>query len=141
MDWYIPGTHHFFPFSNLVQAAPTGFEEYYVDPPVTPDEHTIEQELYSSSHGFSQRIETAIQRYKARRNLDSERKDLFDKYMVYGGVDTGPKMFSGGLDSLTLEGSTAAEIIAITATNFVSANKEESDDYVVDFDGCAKGFL
>ena len=60
--------------------------------------------------------------------------------MVYGGVDTGPKMF-GGLDQRTLEGSSAAEITALTATIWVGENREESDGFVVDFDGCAKGFL
>ena len=127
--------------SKIIQANPTGFEEYYVDPPVTPEEYNIEQDLYSSSRSFSHRIETAIQRYKAKRNFDSERKDLFDKYMVFGGVDAGPKMFTGGLDSLTLEGSSSAEITALTATNFVGDHMEEPDGFVVDFDGCAKGFL
>ena len=42
------------------------------------------------------RIETAIQRYAAKRNMDSTRKNVFDKYLVHGGIEAGPKMFSGG---------------------------------------------
>ena len=75
--------------------------------------------------------------------MNSERKDLFDKYLVYGGVDAGPKMFSGGLDTQTLEESNAAEITTLTATNFVSGDMDDVDSsgHVVDFDGCVKGFL
>lgn len=85
----------------------------------------------------------AIQRYKAKRNFDSERKDLFDKYMAYGGIDTGPKMFSGGLDANMLAERTAAEIATMTATNFVGADKdrEGGSKFVIDFDGVVKGFL
>ena len=85
----------------------------------------------------------AIQRYKAKRNFDSERKDLFDKYMGYGGIDTGPKMFSGGLDAKLLADKNAAEIATMAATNFVGADKDNEGDskFVVDFDGVVKGFL
>ena len=123
-----------------MQTAPTGFEEYYVDAPITLDEYEVERGIYHPGRPFTERIQSAIQRYKAKRNLDSERKDLFDKYMVYGGVDTGPKMFGGGLDSRTLEEATAADITAFTATNYVSDDKEGTE-YVVDFDGCVKGFM
>ena len=44
----------------------------------------------------SRRIETAIQRYAAKRNMNSIRKNIFDKYLINGGVEAGPKMFSGG---------------------------------------------
>ncbi|MCJ1401971.1 hypothetical protein MMC11_005188 [Xylographa trunciseda] len=124
-------------------AAPTGFEEYYVDVPVTPEQYEEEKAIYDPSITFSERIETAIQRYVAKRKFDSERKDLFDKYMTYGGVDSGPKMFGGGLDQHTLEDSSAADIATMTATNFVDFDKHDprSSQYVVDFDGVLKGFL
>lgn len=63
--------------------------------------------------------------------------------MSYGGVDSGQKMFTGGLDAKTLEQSNAAEIAEITATNYISDDKQEGDDsdFVVDFDGVLKGFL
>ncbi len=44
----------------------------------------------------TRRIETAIQRFAAKRNMDSTKKNLFDKYLVHGGIEAGPKMFSGG---------------------------------------------
>ena len=71
------------------------------------------------------------------------RKNVFDKWMVYGGVDAGPKMFSGGLDAATISNSTAAEIRTLTATHAVGEDKSDvgESDYVVDFEGVAKGFL
>lgn len=91
----------------------------------------------------TRRIQTAIQRYFRKRNLNSERKDVFDKYMAYGGIDAGPKMFSGGLDAKANRDSTAAEIAAMSATHFVPIGRGEQDDanFVVDFEGCAQGFL
>ena len=92
---------------------------------------------------FHSRIQTAIQRYSAKRRFDSRRKELFDKYLTYGGVDSGPKMFGGGMDVDTLESSNTREIAALGAHNFVSEDKEPSPEshYVVDFDGVLKGFL
>ena len=121
--------------------APSGFEEYYVDPPVTPAEHEIEKGLYHESISFSQRIETAIQRYCARRRLESDRKDVFDKYLAYGGINCGQKMFSGGLDQATLSDHTAQEIASMTATHFVPLDREDPELYAVDFERCAKAFF
>lgn len=63
--------------------------------------------------------------------------------MAYGGVDAGPKMFSGGLDANMLSNRNAAEIATLTATHFAPLGRGEPDDpnYVVDFEGCAQGFL
>lgn len=44
----------------------------------------------------SRRIETAIQRFAAKRNMDTTKKHMFDKYLIHGGIEAGPKMFSGG---------------------------------------------
>ncbi|KAL9128693.1 MAG: hypothetical protein Q9217_002686 [Psora testacea] len=117
--------------------AATGFEEYYVDPPLTPQQHEEEKGLYD------RRIETAIQRYVAKRNLNSDRKNLFDKYLTFGGIEGGPKMFSGGLDVCTTENSNAAEIAMLTATHSVAFDKSDprNETYVVDFEGCLKAFL
>ena len=68
---------------------------------------------------------------------------MFDKYMSYGGIGSGPKMFAGGLDSNTLAKSDKDDIRKITATHFAPPGRGSSDDpdFVVDFEGCAKGFL
>lgn len=89
------------------------------------------------------RIEKAVQRYVAKRNLDSERKRMFDRYLIHGGVDAGPKMFCGGLDNDALGTMNTAEIAELTATNYVSADRGEPGDpvWVVDFGGCLRSFL
>jgi hypothetical protein len=64
-----------------------------------------------------------------------------------GGIESGAKAFNGGLDTETLENSTAAEIAAIRATDFIRTGSskyydpENDEDWVVDWEGVAKGFL
>lgn len=36
------------------QSKPHGFEEYYVDPPVSPEDFTLEQSLYHPSKPFEE---------------------------------------------------------------------------------------
>jgi hypothetical protein len=67
---------------------------------------------------------------------------------VLGGVDAGVKAFNGGLDKETLENSTAAEIADIQATDHIRSggpikfyNAGNPVNWVIDFEGVAKGFL
>ena len=69
---------------------------------------------------------------------------------MLGGVEAATsKSFTGGLDKETVDNSTAEEIAAIQATDFIrtgSMNAKYYDplkpeDWVVDFEGVAKGFL
>ena len=88
------------------------------------------------------RIETAIQRFIAKRRFTSVFKHLFDKYLMHGGIEAGPKMF-GGLDPDALKTKNAAEIAEMAATHYVDSNKVDAIDsiHVVDFEGCLKSFL
>ena len=66
---------------------------------------------------------------------------------MLGGLEASAKSFTGGLDKETLENSTAEEIRAIQAHDFIrSGNKKYYDpadvnNWVVDFEGVAAGFL
>jgi len=65
---------------------------------------------------------------------------------MLGGVEAATsKAFTGGLDKATIEESTADEIIAMQATDFIGTDNAKfydgSDNWVVDFEGVAKGFL
>ena len=67
---------------------------------------------------------------------------------MLGGVEATTKAFTGGLDQETIENATSEEIAALQATDYVrtgiSANAkyyDGSDNWVVDFEGVAKGFL
>ncbi|KAL8678881.1 MAG: hypothetical protein Q9186_004816 [Xanthomendoza sp. 1 TL-2023] len=144
------------PKSKRGLTAPTGFEEFYVDAPLTPAEHEVEKGLYDPIFSVriqdslakaifdptSRRIEVAIQRYCARRNMDSSRKDVFDKYLALGGISAGPKQFSGGLDTKAMSDMSAADIALMKATHFVDTDKHGGEEaFVVDFEACAKAFF
>ena len=60
-----------------------------------------------------------------------------------GGVQIGPKMFTGGLDAETLKDRNAAEIAEMTATHYVDSEKLDAFDsaHIVDFEGCLRSFL
>ena len=75
--------------------------------------------------------------------MDSARKDLFDKYMLYGGISAGVKQYSSGLDTKDLSDMNATDIALMKATHFVNVVDidAENSPYVVDFEGCAKAFL
>ncbi|KAI6712013.1 hypothetical protein JHW43_005470 [Diplocarpon mali] len=126
---------------------PTGFEEFFADPPITPDEFDEERDLYDENRPFEDRIESCIQRYRARRKLDGFRSNVLTKYFMLGGVEATNKAFTGGLDKETVENSTAAEIAAITASDFVRTGTtsakyyDGSADWVIDFEGVAKGYF
>ncbi|KAL8906996.1 MAG: hypothetical protein Q9207_001682 [Kuettlingeria erythrocarpa] len=121
------------------EGAPTGFEEFYVDAPMTPAEFEEEKGF---DIDFSRRIEYAIQRFCARRNMDSTKKDIFDKYLLLGGISAKPKQFTGGLDAKDISDMDAAEIALMKATHFVDADKWGGNSaYEVDFETCAKAFF
>ena len=120
----------------------SGFEDNYADAPITPEEYAEERsDLYHPSRGFAERIELAIQRYRARRKFDSHRKDIFDKYLSLGGIETGPKMFSGGVDHKNVDDKDADHIATMAATDAVNIDKQDSSKWKVDFEGIARAFL
>ncbi|CAJ2514095.1 Uu.00g022140.m01.CDS01 [Anthostomella pinea] len=127
----------------------TGFEEFYADAPMTPAEAALEKkQLYDPTRPFADRIEECIQRYRARRRLDEERTQMFNKYLFLGGIDSSPRQFTGmGLDKEGLEEADADQIRSMTAVDFVgNAGSRFYDGTVtehweVDFEAIVKGFL
>ena len=69
--------------------------------------------------------------------MDNNRKTVFTKYLSYGGVDVGPKMFEGN-DQRSFENMDADDIITATAETSIP---EDRADWDVDFELVAKGFL
>lgn len=97
---------------------------------------------------FHRRIQNCIQKYRARRKLNSERSNILTQYLILGGVESSAKAFGGGLDRQTIENSTAEEIAAIQATDYVRTHGwinaktyDGSENWVVDWEGIAKGYL
>lgn len=50
---------------------------------------------WTVAYNLFRRIEHAIQRFAAKRKLDSEARTLFDRYLIHGGV-------KGGVHSLNM---------------------------------------
>ncbi|KAK6363782.1 hypothetical protein TWF730_001196 [Orbilia blumenaviensis] len=133
---------------------PSGFEENFVEAPLTVEEYNKDKELYNPSKSVAERIETAIQKYKAKRKLDPLRHQLLEAYFHLGGIKTGAKMF-GGVDQKFIKENDTEEIARFKATDYVPDSMknigieriEELDDdyedpeYTVDFDYVVRAFV
>ncbi|KAK3323795.1 Argonaute siRNA chaperone complex subunit Arb1-domain-containing protein [Cercophora scortea] len=132
---------------------PTGFEEFFCDPPLTPDEYEEERaSTYPSHRPFVDRIEECVQRFRARRRMDSDRNLFFSRYLFLGGVDSSPRQFQStrNLGDETLEDATKAEVREITADDVIQRgadadprcyNPNNPEHWDVDFSGVAAGFF
>jgi len=130
------------PASQRGNDKPTGFEDFFADAPLTPDQHAEEQELYDPDLHFIDRILTAIGRFERTRKMSNERRDVLFKYLSYGGVECGPNMFQGSQDLAQMDKSTIANILNNASITEEKRNLgTETSTYVVDFLGCMKGFL
>ena len=85
-------------------------------------------------------MEIAIQRYKSRRKFHQDSAHVFNRWLRFGGIDVGQKQFTGRVDQGFLDGYDAAEISLLTATHYVG-DKDNTDEWKVDFEGVAKAFL
>lgn len=121
---------------------PTGFENFFADTPLTPEQYAEERELYNPDSHFIDRILNAIARFERTRKLSPERRDVLFKYLSYGGVECGPKAFQGGQDLTNMDKSTIANILSNAS---IAEEKRdlgtETSLYAVDFEGCMKAFL
>ena len=69
--------------------------------------------------------------------MDPERRNVFMKYMSFGGVNVGPKMF-GGVDQRDMECMDAGEIMTARAQATIVGDRA---DWIVGFEAVAKVFL
>ncbi|RMZ85632.1 hypothetical protein DV737_g585, partial [Chaetothyriales sp. CBS 132003] len=126
---------------------PTGFEEYHADGPLRPEEAAEDQELYSSNYPFINRILTAVKRFERTRKLSSERRDVFYKYLAYGGIDVGPQMFQSvqAFDKDARKAMSKTELAEAMSQLSIGDDKYDTSSpdalYTVDFEGCVRAFL
>ncbi|KIW21260.1 hypothetical protein PV08_01840 [Exophiala spinifera] len=130
------------PASKRGLGKPTGFEDFFADAPMTPDQHAQNQELYNPSIPFVDRIITAVGRFERTRKLTPERRDIFFKWLVYGGVNIGPRAHQGAPDTEDLDN---AQIAAVLSQASASKDKYDLSSstrlYDVDFHGVMRSFL
>ena len=130
------------PASKRGLDAPTGFESFFADTPLTPDEYTEEQSLYDQHLPFIDRILTAIGRFGQTRRLVSERRNILHKYLTYGGVAVGANMFKGDQDISEMSKTQIAQILTNASVTEEKRNLDaETSAWAIDFLGCMKGFL
>lgn len=129
------------PWETKGMLQPTGFEETFAESPLTPAEYDKDRSLYDPEIPFTDRIEAAVQRYAARRKMHQNTLAIFMGLMNFGGIDCGPRQFTGGIDEKFLEDHDKEDVAALKSILFVSSDAHDKEKYVVDFESVAKGFL
>ena len=88
-------------------------------------------------------MELCIQRYRAKRKWDILRQQIFTSYLSLGGVASGQKQFSGGLDEKKMGDMDAEQIAMMAATDYIDLEKvpDGSSSWEVDFVYVVRGFL
>ncbi|KAI1369702.1 Argonaute siRNA chaperone complex subunit Arb1-domain-containing protein [Xylaria arbuscula] len=126
----------------------TGFEENYADSPMTPMEAAEIKKIYDPNRPFPDRIEECIQRFRARRRLDTPRVPMFNKYLFLGGINSAQRQFTGmAQDADALAEADTEHIRTMTAVDFVGGygsrfyDISKADDWEVDFEAVVKGYL
>ena len=121
-------------------------EEYYADGPLTPAEFEQDQKLYSQETPFIDRIVYAMQRFEQTRRLTPERRDIFYKWLHYGGVVVSDRAGQGSIDAEDMDKEDiAAALSKISVSDELRDDLETTDSeeplYAVDFLGCTRSFL
>lgn len=138
------------PWLTKAMLKPTGFESYVTDGPIKPEEYEEDRKEYDLDNVFTSRVETAITRFCAKRKMHENTRNIFSKFMVFGGMDCNQRQFIGGLDEKAMEDYTKKEMAEMTAYYGVSERVldglyEDGADGVVtwnvDFEAVAKAFL
>jgi hypothetical protein len=119
---------------------PTGFEDAYTEPLLTPAEAEEEDRLYDEDKHFIERIEIAIQRFKQRRRMHAMYAHVFEKLMRFGGVESSQRT-NQGLSQAEMREMDAEDIARALATHTVPWDRDEKDKWVVDFRGVGASFL
>ena len=74
--------------------------------------------------------------------MEPQRRDIFYKYLAYGGVDVGPNMFQGAVNAEDLDKDSSTTALAQTS---ISKEKYKigtpEAKFAVDFSGCMRSFL
>lgn len=129
--------------------APTGFEEYATDGPITPQQYEEERVLFDVEDAITTRLEYAVTRFSSRKKMHQASLAVFSKFLLLGGFESLTHMFAGGLDKKELEGYDKEEILQMKAKFGVSdvvvdgldEHSLDAGSWLVDFAGMAKAFL
>ncbi|KAJ6147904.1 hypothetical protein N7497_009886 [Penicillium chrysogenum] len=120
------------PKSQRGQNAPSGFEPFYADAPMTPKEAEENKSIYDP------RIDEGIKRFLYKRRLEPYRRKVFLKYLQYGGVSVGPN-HSQGVTPSELKEMTKEEAMQARCTTAIFPKRGKP--YPISFNNVATGYL
>ncbi|KAI6792263.1 hypothetical protein KC361_g6834 [Hortaea werneckii] len=130
---------------------PTGFEPDTTESSLTD----AERSLYDPSFDFIDRIQTAVKYFASKRKMHQDLLQIFEKFLFFGGFITNAQTSQSGMSKEELkkqEGLTEAQAKELleyysvsdsVVTVIFSCYEDQSKgaEFVVDFEGVAKGFL
>ncbi|RYP62942.1 hypothetical protein DL771_009506 [Monosporascus sp. 5C6A] len=112
------------------------------------EKHTVSTPRIALLTECHSRMEECIQRYRARRRLDQEQTQMFNKYLFMGGIDSQPRQFTGmALDTEALAEADKDQVRTMTAVDFIGGAGSrfyelgEDEHWEIDFESVVKGFL
>lgn len=76
-------------------------------------------------------------RFHKNRRIESDRLEVFHKYLTYGGIDVSPKMFAGS-DDRDLKNLDKEDILLARGQTAID---QEHSSLTINFDLVVKGFL
>ncbi|KAJ9491383.1 hypothetical protein VN97_g1873 [Penicillium thymicola] len=126
------------PKSQRGENAPSGFEPFYADAPMTPQEFKENKTIYDPALPILDRIDEAIKRFLYKRRLEPYRRKVFLKYLQYGGVSVGPN-HSQGVTPSELKEMTKEE--AMQARSNTAIFPRQGKPYPISFNNVATGYL
>ncbi|KAJ5412870.1 hypothetical protein N7465_005175 [Penicillium sp. CMV-2018d] len=126
------------PKSQRGENAPSGFEPFYADAPMTPQEFEENKTIYDPALPILDRIDEGIKRFLYKRRLEPYRRKVFLKYLQYGGVSVGPN-HSQGVTPSELKEMTKEEAMQARCTTAIFPKKGKP--YPISFNDVATGYL
>ncbi|KAJ5213652.1 hypothetical protein N7449_000821 [Penicillium cf. viridicatum] len=126
------------PKSQRGENAPSGFEPFYADAPMTPQEFEENKTIYDPALPILDRIDEGIKRFLYKRRLEPYRRKVFLKYLQYGGVSVGPN-HSQGVTPSELKEMTKEEAMQARCTTAIFPKLGKP--YPISFNDVATGYL
>ncbi|KAJ5341057.1 Argonaute complex subunit Arb1 [Penicillium brevicompactum] len=118
--------------------APTGFEPWHADAPITPQEFNDNKKIYDPALPILDRIDEGIKRFLAKRRLEPDRRKVFLKYLQYGGVTVGQNP-NQGVTPQELKEMDKEEAMQARANTAIFPN--EGKECPISFNDVATGYL
>ncbi|KAF7730682.1 hypothetical protein EC973_001631 [Apophysomyces ossiformis] len=107
------------------------------------DEDVIE-DPYSTDRPLGQRVEYAIWKYRKNHKFSQEKKAVFDHYLSFGGIKTGPNAFLGRATSADAPDDPDAEQdfdAANAVTDIVPEDEDSDTEIIISFSEVAQVYL